>query len=295
MSGLHPDLVHDFDWPRADPPARFAHGVRVEDPAGCRIALLGMPDDLGVRLNNGRPGAAGGPRAFRAALARYGTAEPEGFAWPKVYDAGDIPSGRTLEDTHARVTMVTEALLERGLLPVGIGGGHDLTFPFVRALAAGSDAPLSGVYLDAHLDVRAEPGSGMSFRRLVEECGVVSLDVRGLDPYVNSAEHRRWFREHGGREEGFGPDDPWPEGPLFFSLDLDVLDQAHAPGVSATNPCGWTPGQAEPWVRAAGRNPRVGCFDIMELAPAWDRGGRTARLAARLFLTFLRGVAERAP
>jgi len=288
-------VIHSFDWARQDPPARFADLVEMDDPSECRLAILGLADDLGVRLNGGRPGAARGPTSFRMALGRYGTATPAGLTWPRVYDAGDVVPGDTLYETHHRVTRAAGALLDQGLLPVGIGGGHDLTFPLVRAVAEREKEALAGIYLDAHLDVRGEEGSGMPFRRLVEECGVEQLHVRGLDPYANSTEHRRWFREHGGREEGFGADDEWPAAPLFFSLDLDVLDQAHAPGVSATNPNGWAPARVERWVQAAGRNPGLRCFDIMELSPPWDEGERTARLAARLFLAFLHGFTERGP
>jgi len=273
--------------------ARFSESLLRADPAGCCVALLGLADDLGVRLNGGRPGAARGPEAFRTALARYGTANPPGIRWPSVHDAGDVAPGADLDETHRRVTCATAELLERGLLPVAVGGGHDLTLAFVRAVAERTPEPLTGIYLDAHLDVRAEEGSGMPFRGLVELCGVRALHVRGLDPFSNSAEHMAWFRAHGGSDEGFGPLDEWPDGPLFVSLDLDVIDQAHAPGVSAMNPAGWLPGRAEVWARAAGRHPRVRCFDIMELSPPHDEGGRTARLAARLFLAFLAGVAER--
>lgn len=286
------EVAHPPRWDDAGP-GRFARSIRTADPGGCRVALLGLADDHGIALNRGRPGAAEGSRAFREALARYGTGAPEGFEWPAVFDAGDVLPGPTLSETHERVTRAAGELLDAGLLPVGVGGGHDLTFPFVRALAERTSEPLGGIYLDAHLDVRQEEGSGMPFRALVERCGVRGLDVRGLDPFSNTAAHRAWFREHGGREEGFGADDAWPDGPLFFSLDLDVLDQAHAPGVSARNPSGWTPSEVEPWVRAAGRTPAVGCFDIMELSPPRDAQGRTARLAARLFLAFLRGVADR--
>ncbi len=294
-SRLPADLPLDrsWEWPHADPPTRLAHLIQSEDPAGCQVALLGLPDDLGVRLNQGRAGAAQGPRAFREALVRYGAARPGGLKWPGVFDAGDVVPTDRLEDTHARVTQVTEVLLDLGLTPVGIGGGHDLTFPLVRALARRTQRPLTGIYLDAHLDVRQEQGSGMSFRKLVEECGVGRLEVRGLDPFSNSAQHLAWFREHGGANTGFGPDDPWPPDPLFFSLDLDVVDQAAAPGVSAMNPVGWLPKRAQAWARAAGQNHRVGCFDLMELSPPHDEGGRTARLAVRLFLAFLEGFAHR--
>jgi formiminoglutamase len=80
---------------------------------------------------------------------------------------------------------------------------------------------------------------------------------------------------------------------VFVSLDLDVMDAAYAPGVSAMNPAGWAPWHFDAWLRSAGANPRVKCFDIMELCPPHDEGGRTARLAAHFFLSFLRGLAER--
>lgn len=280
-----------FTWPECSS-SRLAAKVAATPLKRARVALIGLPDDTGVRMNGGRAGAADGPWAFRRALSKYGAAAPAGIVWPSVADVGDVEPGMTLDETHARVTAAVGAVLEAGALPVGIGGGHDLTFPFVRAVAAGCE-PMTGVYLDAHLDVRAEAGSGMPFRRLVEDCGVRELHVHGLDAFANAAEHVEWFAGHGGRVDSFGPDDPWPGGDMFVSVDLDVVDQAFAPGVSAMNPCGWAPETADRWALAAGRNERVRCFDIMELNPAFDDQGRTARLAARLFLSFLLGFTER--
>jgi arginase family enzyme len=277
------------------------------DPKGCGVALIGLADDLGVRLNNGRSGAIEGPTAFRAALAGYGVADPFGPAYPGAFDAGDIVPAEgsdacALDETHRRVTEATRAILDLGLFPIAIGGGHDLTFPFVRA-AIQKLGPMSGCYFDAHLDVRDAPGSGMPFRRLIEDCGVRSLRVYGSSDIVNSREHVEWFTSHGGvrltksprsretNEDSFEQD--FPGGNQFVSLDLDVIDSAFAPGVSAMNPCGWSPGFAEKWVDAAGLCPRVRCFDIMELNPRVDPSGRTARLAAHLFLTFVRAFAER--
>lgn len=280
-------------WPDDIGAPRFASLVRTGAPDGCRVALIGLPDDTGVRLNNGRPGAAEGPRAFRAALARYGVAAPAGWTWPGVFDAGDvIVEPGDLDETHRRITDAVHALVELGLFPIGVGGGHDLTFPFVRAVAL-KHAPLHGVYFDPHLDVRDEQGSGMPFRRLIEGGHANALTIHGFQPLANGTEHLRWFQAHGGHVSDLSPEDPWPMQDTFVSLDLDVIDQAHAPGVSAMNPCGWSPSLAEAWVAAAGRNPRVRCFDIMELSPPNDPSGRTARLAAHLFLTFLRAFAER--
>ena len=275
-------------------PGRFAATILQEAPDRCTVALLGIADDTGVKLNNGRVGAAQGPTAFRTALARLGAAEPAGHAWPRVFDAGDVTPGGSLDETHHRVTEATSALLELGLLPVAIGGGHDLTFPFVRAVAD-KFPPLAGIYFDAHLDVRETAGSGMAFRKILEDCGVTTLHLHGCRPFVNTREHDAWFRAKGGRiyDDGGAPLLPHEARYLFASFDLDVLDMAFAPGVSAPNPAGWTPREAERWVLACGTDVRVRCFDLMELCPPHDEGGRTARLTAHLFLTFLAGVAGR--
>jgi len=301
------------DWPKgalAPDTGRFASTITLELPDGprdeCPIALLGIPDDVGVNLNRGRAGAAHGPRAFRDALSRYAAARPAAFDWPRVYDAGDVipadPDDNdlvgTMRTTHDRVTEAAAALHERGFLPVLIGGGHDLTFPFVRALANRSSA-IRGIYFDPHLDVRPEPGSGMPFRALLEMPSVKGLQNFGFSEMANSREHLEWFLANGGElgediDIDNALDDSDPDQPdLFVSLDLDVIDMAFAPGVSAMNPAGWTSRHAEAAVFAAGMSNRVRCFDMMELCPPHDVNARTARLAAHLFLTFLRGFTER--
>jgi arginase family enzyme len=280
------------NWPTDLASSKLASQIR-STPDGCRIGLIGVPDDTGVKLNYGRPGAAHGPDALRSAFARYGVADPHDWTWPSIWDAGDVEVvPGDLHATHERVTSVVRSMTERGVFPIMIGGGHDLTFPFVRAVAE-LQSPMHGIYFDAHLDVRAETGSGMPFRRLIETGAADSLRVFGLDPFSNAREHVEWFNDHGGRIGGRTPDDEWLNQPTFVSLDMDVFDSAHAPGVSALNPCGWQPALGERWCYEAGRNNNVRCFDIMELSPPFDQDGRTARLAARMLLAFIRGYSER--
>lgn len=294
------------------PTSRLASHIHQALVTGCRVAIIGLPDDLGVRLNGGRPGAAEGPRAFRAALSRYGVAQPQGFSWPGIFDAGDVEPAAghgesALLETHARIEEATKAVLELGLFPVAIGGGHDLTLPFVRAVKRHAGAGVfGGVYFDAHLDVRENVGSGMPFRRLMEEgCGPV-LNV-GYDALANSAEHVGWFLEHGGEladEDWAGTLDEADEPELgasfmsplegaeklFCSFDMDALDASSAPGVSAMNPCGMSVRDARRGLFVVCSDPRLACLDFMELSPAQDGSGRTARVAAHLFLHALMGL-----
>lgn len=312
-------------WP-VIPAGRFAASITTDasDMAGCEVALLGLPDDLGVRLNNGRPGAAEGPAAFRAALAGYGVESPAGFKWPKVFDAGDVVPAegvgrggeKALIETHRRVTEAALALHRAGLFPIAVGGGHDLTFPFVRAAIehhrVKKAESFAGVYFDAHLDVRPTVGSGMPFRRLIEECSAGPLMIVGYNPLANAREHALYFTAAcGGRnviadddlvsriDELAGPDDllsplhnedPASIDHLFASFDLDAVDAAFAPGVSAMNAAGLNPREAARLVFIAASHPRLRCLDFMELSPPHDDRGRTARLTAHLFLHALMGL-----
>jgi formiminoglutamase len=283
------------------------------------VALLGLPDDTGVRLLGGRPGAARGPAAFRAALAAFGT------TWDSlsgrsldvpVYDAGDVKPapGRTaaaLFKTHARVQEAAGRLHEQGLVVVAIGGGHDLTLPTVAALAKHAGGAVGGINLDAHTDVRETVGSGMPFRRLIEEGAVDPrrFVVAGLGRFTNAKEHLEWLATRGSTlasieevlelgvlarnwlDAATGTD---KNGSAFVSIDLDVLDGAQVPGVSALNPVGVpVPGVCH-LAEAAGADPRVRHFDLMELSPPHDPSGRSARVAALLFLSFMAGFATRA-
>jgi arginase family enzyme len=77
------------------------------------------------------------------------------------------------------------------------------------------------------------------------------------------------------------------------SFDLDAVDQAFAPGVSAPAPRGLRP---DLWLRAAflaGRTPAVTSADVVELCPRLDRDEQTARLAALTAWEILRGLAAR--
>jgi formimidoylglutamase len=302
-------------WPEIRA-GRFAQTIRSDSPEGCRMALLGLPDDAGIKLNGGRPGAKEGPRAFRAALATYGTtwdALHEKRLSVPVFDAGDVtPVRGTTEKamlaTHTRIERVVLQLHELGLTPVCIGGGHDLSLPAIRALSRHRGRAVGGIVFDAHLDARQRPGSGMAFRRLIEN---KQLDPRrfasvGLGRFANDEADWTWLADQGATlipaERVLEKQLPLRAlfdrafkggAPGFVSIDLDGLDSSVAPGVSALNPMGLSVRKAASLAEAAGADPRVRHFDLMELSPPHDGSGRTARIGALLFLSFAAGFARR--
>lgn len=304
-------------WPEIRP-GRFSAAIRTDSPDGCAIALLGLPDDTGVKLNGGRPGAREGPAAFRAALAGYGTpydGEKRRNMDVRVFDAGDIEpaSGETeaaMFETHARVVEAVGAIHSAGMVPVCIGGGHDLTLPTVTALSKHVGQPVGGVNFDAHLDVRQLAGSGMPYRRLIDGGWVDphTFAEVGVGRFVNDEADLQWLRDTRAtlRFADEMTSDPASAASIlngvpgtretaFVSIDVDGIDSSQAPGVSAINPCGLTVAHAARLASAAGADQRVRHFDIMELSPPNDVAGRTARVAAHLFLSFIAGFAERNP
>lgn len=304
------------EWPRIAP-GRFAERIRYDSPTACELALLGLPDDTGVRLNGGRPGAAAGPSAFRAALATYGTAwdaAAHSSIETRVFDAGDIEvvpgdDESALFETHARVEAAVRALHALGLIPICIGGGHDLSLPSITALSKHVGQPVGGINVDAHLDVRERVGSGMPFRRLIE---AGALDPRcfvefGLGRFANDAGDLAWLKARGATLvsvdqalAGYAEFEVLskallaPGSSAFLSVDLDVIDSAAAPGVSALNPSGLGVALVAKLAEACGERAGVRHFDIMELSPPWDTSGRSARVAAHLLLCFVAGFARRA-
>lgn len=296
-------------------PGRLAARVQRASHQGCRCALLGLPDDLGVQLNGGRPGAKTGPSAFRAALARFGVAW-DGLRGREldlhVYDAGDVEPApgddeAALLETHQRVLDAVASLHEHGLVPVCIGGGHDLSLPAISALSRRAGAAVGGINLDAHLDVRARVGSGMPFRRLIE---AEHLDPRhfvevGLGRFSNDAHDLEWISARGARliyaetvlERGLDAAAllalATGSGAAFVSIDLDGLDQSVAPAVSAPSPLGLRLHDATRLAEAAGAHPAVRHFDLMEFCPRFDLDSRTARSAVLIFLHFLAGLMVR--
>ena len=299
---------------------RFARTIRTDSPDGGAVALLGIPDDTGVGLNHGRPGAAEGPSAVRAALSTYGgdyDSLLERTVDVPVYDAGDIAVStrpdaiESLHETHDRVTEAVRAIHELGMVPLCLGGGHDLTFPSVRALAQHTGGPVGGLNVDAHLDVREEVGSGMPFRSLIEggflDAGCFT--TLGVGRFSNNQEHCEWLRERGGRlvdaEMVLRSDAPLkeafsklargdnPDRAAFVTIDMDAIDASQAPGVSAMNPMGLHVRHAAEIARRAGAKTSIRHLDIMELSPPHDADGRTARIAALLVMHFLAGFAGR--
>lgn len=259
------------------------------------IALLGFASDEGVERNHGRPGAAEGPAALRAALGSLALHHEH-----VLYDAGTITTqGTDLESSHERLSDAVEALSRAGHLPIILGGGHETAFGSHRG-AFRAQGPLNIINLDAHFDLRTAdvPTSGTPFKQISELVGHEDFNytVAGISRPNNT---KILFDEAASLgvtvtldEEllAMTPDELHTHAkqlcagtsPIHLSIDLDVLPAAQAPGVSAPAGLGVDLRIIRDLAVTIASTGRLALVDVVELNPSFDLDSRTAKLAARL-------------
>lgn len=285
-------------------------GRRLEGAEQARIAIIGYPSDEGVSRNGGRSGAAAAPDAIRKALFKL-TPDPRQYdafvdLVEHTLDVGNVVLDEDLEEDQEQLGSIVASYLAQGTTPIIIGGGHETSYGhFLGYVDAGK--AVSILNWDAHPDVRplkdGQGHSGSPFRQAIlhpfKNC--LSYTVAGLLPHSVARAHLNFVVMHDGsyvwrknitRERIDQLYRRTPEA-LMVSFDIDAVDQAFAPGVSAPATGGLS---SELWLYAAyqaGRQPRVSSMDIVECNPAVDRDDQTARLAALTIWWFLKGFAER--
>ena len=289
------------DAVEGDQALRWHQVIRPVTPeAASGLALLGFASDAGVWRNQGRTGAADGPYELRRQLSNL-PARP-GLA---LFDAGTVRvEGDALEDGQTAYAERVTELLDQGLIPVGLGGGHEIAFGSFQGLAQHlAGRPRIGILnLDAHFDLRAaeRATSGTPFRQIAQSCEVCGWPfhyaVLGISAFANTEALFQVARDLGVTwrlDEAMGFSD-LPETQaflktflaevdhLYLTICLDVLPAADAPGVSAPSARGVALEVLEKVIDAACRSGKVRVADIAELNPSLDEDHRTARIAARL-------------
>ena len=251
------------------------------------VTLLGVPWD---EHSSHLPGPRLAPPAIRAALrspsSNLSTESGRELGdEPRLADAGDleVPTG------PAAVGGIEEGvgrLLDDGRRVLALGGDHAVAWPVVRAHARRHE-DLTVVQLDAHPDLYDEfEGDRLSnacpFARIMEEGLVrrlVQVGIRTLNAPQRAQAER--FGVETVEMKDWRPDlTVTAGGPVYISLDLDVLDPAFAPGVSHPEPGGLSTREVIGFLQRL-RGRMVGA-DLVELNPARDPTGITAMVAAKL-------------
>jgi len=295
----------------------FAGMPYTQDPdelRGVDVAIVGAPFD---DLVSDRPGARFAPRAIRTASCPPGPhleAKLDAFAELEVVDFGDAPvvpaaweaSRRAIEETVGQVVVA-------GAIPIVLGGDHSIAEPDIRACAA-RHGPLGLVHFDTHTDTGTEvfgvePSHGTPMRALVEAGHVdpsryVQIGLRGYWPGPTEFDWQRdrgitSFFMHDVRELGIAEVVGRAvaiagAGPLYLSVDVDVLDPAFAPGTGTPEPGGMTSGDLLWACRRVAESLELVGAEVVEVIPsAVGSADMTALVAERVVREVLTGIALR--
>lgn len=251
------------------------------------VTMLGIPSDENSSF---RRGAAQAPERIRQVMhsGSSNLSAENGIALgtePRFRDLGnlDLDGGAgTLDQIETAVT----GLLQKGIYLLSLGGDHAITYPILRAYS-GFYRGLTILHLDAHPDLYDEfNGNRFShacpFTRIMEEklaARLVQVGIRTMNP-PQQQQAERWGVEVVAMRNWQGQIPVQIDGPVYLSLDLDVLDPAFAPGVSHREPGGLSTRDVIQMVQNL-RVPIVGA-DLVELNPQRDVMDLTASVAVKL-------------
>jgi agmatinase len=292
--------------------ATFARLPRIEDVEKADIAVVGVPFDTGVSY---RPGARFGPAHVRESsrlLRPYNPAtDTSPFASVQVADAGDIACNPfIIDEAIAAVQAGASSLLDTGAKLMTIGGDHTIALPLLREMAK-RHGPVAVVHFDAHLDTwdtyfGVETTHGTPFRRASEE-GLLDLTscmhvgIRG--PLYSSSDldddKKLGFQIVSSRDVQLKGLD-WAlqtivnrvgDRPVYVSVDIDVLDPAHAPGTGTPEAGGLTSRELLEMLRLFGGMNLVSA-DVVEVAPAYDHAQITGVAAAHVAYELISAMAR---
>ncbi len=264
------------------------------------IALVGYACDEGVRRNLGRPGAKEGPLAIRRRLAKLAYHHTE----CQVADLGDIVCAElAMEEAQEDLSTLVAHLLQTGVFPLVLGGGHDVAYGHYRGISRFiGDQPkrrIGIINFDAHFDLRPvenQSHSGTPFYQILTESQEVGYFALGIQKASNApllfemAQETQTkyilsedcdiadFELITSKLNSFIESHDW----LYITIDLDGFSSAYAPGVSAPSPMGFTPSFVEKTLTYLFNSGKVLSCDIAELNPIFDVDDHTATLAARL-------------
>ncbi|OZC64111.1 agmatinase [Rhodococcus sp. 15-725-2-2b] len=300
----HPPIgpVDATKVPRFAEPTTFARLPRLDEVSRADVTILGVPFDSGVSY---RPGARFGPGHIRAAsklLRPYNPAlKVSPFARQQVADFGDI--GVNPFDITEALTTVHDAVTDLradGSSVLTLGGDHTIALPILRSLAR-DHGPIAVLHFDAHLDTwdtyfGAPYTHGTPFRRASEE-GLIDLErsqhigIRGPLYSEQDLEDDRVLGFQVIRSDDYEVDGVasivermrrrLDGGPVYVSVDIDVLDPAHAPGTGTPEAGGMTSRELLNTLRGLVGLHVVGA-DIVEVAPAYDHADITGIAAAHV-------------
>src|SRR5699024_4109065 len=260
-------------------------------------------------------GSRMGPRSIREQSSLYSFGSGYDHERDIVYDTtnwkmvgcGDVSIiNGDVEQSHENTEEAIRKIIEKGAIPIVLGGDHSITSPV--AFALDSHEKVNVVQIDAHLDWLKEV-SGNRFtlsnpmRRMSEMDHInkmAQLGIRG----VGSSQKEDFddARSYGStilspkqmRIMGMGETiKDMPDGEKYYvTIDIDGLDASVAPGAGSPSPGGFYYDEVSEILEMVAKKGEVIGFDLVEVNPLYDSTGVTSQIAARLIIDFINFIVK---
>ncbi|MBN3553526.1 formimidoylglutamase [Fictibacillus nanhaiensis] len=273
------------------------------------VAIAGAPLS---KTSISHSGAHLTPQTIRAMMHSFSTysIEEQKDLWDYcITDFGDIEMHVT--DLFTSQSRIYEVLKDIGshhseACLITLGGDHSVSAGAIKAFQE-TKGRVGIIQFDAHFDLRntedGGPSNGTPFRQLIEK-GVITGDQLvqiGIRDFSNGKLYHDYAKDHGVTVHTMG--DVKRNGLLsllqksvdqlkqtteniYISLDMDVLDQAFAPGCPAIGPGGLDSDSLIEGIQYLAQEPSVKGMDIVEIDPTLDFRNMTSRLAAYIIIQF---------
>ncbi|MGZ7160288.1 MAG: agmatinase [Methanobacterium sp.] len=259
-----------------------------------KFGIVGVPFDS---TSTYKTGARFGPMAVREAsynFERYNMVLGRNIA-TEIFDFGDIEviNGNFLK-TCSNIEFTISELIKMNVIPVVIGGEHTISYGVLKAMDLKNT---TFIHFDAHMDLRDEYmgekfSHATTLRRIfdLKPKKIIQIGIRScIEDEINFA-HQNHITSFSSNEvnenlEKVKNSVKNIKGPIYVSVDIDVLDPGYAPGVGTPAPCGLNPFQLEVLIHSLNGKEVVG-FDVMEVSSS-EFGAVTSINGAKAIYDFL--------
>ncbi len=259
------------------------------------IALIGVKSEM----NDVNPGSSAAPDAIRQQL--FGLRG--GFKNIRIKDLGNLKKGKSLADTYAALRDVTDELLSQKIIPVVLGGSHELTLPLFEAIKRHTQA-LTVSVVDCKLDFpfsTTEIFDANTFLdHIIDDPATEEFKLLGYQsyycpkPYMNELQNTKCqLMRVGEMFRNIATTEPLLRDTDLLSIDMSSIRHADSPGFARAIPNGLSGEEICQLTHYAGLSDRICAFGLFEVNPSFDDSDQTASLAAQIIWHFLEGIDNR--
>lgn len=296
FSPVAADLINDDYNQNSLYKSIYVFGETMPDLRNKDLAIIGIDEVRGDSLLNEDSGSADSVRRKLYSLKK-------GTGSYNIIDLGNLRRGVTLDDTYLKIKEVCRYLLEKEILPILIGGSHDLDYGQYMAYEE-MEKLVSVLNIDAKLDMEEEGGDFA--RSHIQK--ILLHDPNYLFHYSQLAYHsylvddaslnvlgKLGFDAHriGGIRKDTEEIEPVIRNADMLSFDIQAIRGSNAPGQQDPLPFGLSGEEACQICWYAGINEKLSSFGIYGFHPNRDVHGSTSMIIATMLWYFIEGYYHR--